>query len=335
MRSSSPPAPSEVPSGLGTASAGTSGGAAVGAPTTTVRRHRRRRRSRHQRASHAFGWLCVAPYLLLLLAFGIAPLLYAAYASFANPGGTQPPGLGGYTRAFSDFRFLPALRDVTEFMAIYIPVMIVGVLLLALALQDVRPRYGAALRLLYVLPGTIVGSASVLLWYVMLQPSLSPFGPVLRTMGFASESEIWQNSHLVWIFALMAFATGFGQWVVIMFGALNSVPDEVVEAAHVDGCSWWQTALLVKLPMIVKYILYMLILAFTAGLQIFVEPQLLFGLQSVGSQWWSLNQLGLYFAFDNGDFAAASALSLLLLAVCGAAAGLLIFKARFFDTEVN
>ncbi len=291
-------------------------------------------RARRRGQGQAFGWLCVTPYLVLLGLFGIGPLAYACYASIANPGGSQPSGLGGYSRAFSDFRFLPAVADVAEFMAIYLPMMVVGVILLALAVQEVGPRLGATMRLMYVLPGAVVGSASVLLWYVMLEPTLSPFGSQLRAMGFTTGAEVFQSSNLIWIFALMAFATGFGQWVVIIFGALQGVPEDQIEAARLDGCTWWQTARYVKLPAISKYVLYMVIMTFTAGLQIFVEPQLLYGLENVGSQWWSLNQLGLYYAFNNGDFAAASALSLLLLVVCAAAAGLLIFKARFFDTEV-
>lgn len=292
-------------------------------------------RRRPKRQGQAFGWLCVTPYLVLLTLFGIGPLAYAGYASLANPGGVQPKGLDGYSRAVSDFRFWPAVVDVAEFMGIYLPIMVVGVLLLALAVQEVGPRLGATARLIYVLPGAVVGSASVLLWYVMLEPSLSPFGSQLRAMGFDTGAKVFQSSHLIWIFALMAFTTGFGQWVVILFGALQGVPEDQIEAAGLDGCSWWQTAWHVKLPAISKYVLYMVIMTFTAGLQIFIEPQLLFGLENVGSQWWSLNQLGLYYAFNNGDFASASALSLLLLVVCAVAACFLIFKARFFDTEVD
>lgn len=274
-----------------------------------------------------FGWLCVAPYLVLLVVFGIGPVLYALYESLSDP--------RAYVNAVADFRFLPALGNVSLFMALYLPVMVLGVLLLALSVQEQRPLYGTALRLVYMLPGAVTGSASVLLWYVMLQPALSPFAPLLHGLGMRTGNDVLKPSYLVVIFALMAFATGFGQWVVIMYGALQGVPREVLEAARVDGSSWWQTALRIKLPLISKYVVYMVILAFTAGLQIFIEPQLLYGVAFTGSKSWSLNQLGLLFAFDNGDFAAAAALCLMLLAVCTVAACFLVFKAKFFETEVD
>ncbi|GAA3534916.1 sugar ABC transporter permease [Nonomuraea rosea] len=274
-----------------------------------------------------FGWLCVGPYLVLLSVFGIGPVLYALYESLSDP--------RSYVHATADFRFLPALGNVSLFMALYLPVMVIGVLLLALFVQGQRPLYGTTLRLVYMLPGAVTGSAGVLLWYVMLQPALSPFAPLLHGLGLRTGNDVLKPSYLVVIFALMAFATGFGQWVVIMYGALQGVPREVLEAAEMDGCSWWQTALRIKLPLISKYVVYMVILAFTAGLQIFIEPQLLYGVAFTGSKSWSLNQLGLLFAFDNGDFAAAAALCLMLLAVCTVAACFLVFKAKFFETEVG
>ncbi|MEV6149355.1 sugar ABC transporter permease [Nonomuraea sp. NPDC052129] len=274
-----------------------------------------------------FGWLCVAPYLILLVVFGIGPILYALYESLSDP--------RAYVNATADFRFLPAVGNVSLFMALYLPVMVIGVLLLALFVQDQRPLYGTTLRLVYMLPGAVTGSASVLLWYVMLQPALSPFAPLLSGMGLRTGNDVLKPAHLVVIFALMAFATGFGQWVVIMYGALQGVPQEVLEASRMDGCTWWQTALRIKLPLISKYVVYMVILAFTAGLQIFIEPQLLYGVAFTGSKSWSLNQLGLLFAFDNGDFAAAAALCLMLLALCTVAACFLVFKAKFFETEVD
>lgn len=289
---------------------------------------------RRARRGQLFGWLCLSPYLLFLVLFGLGPALYALYESLLDPDGGRP-GLGSYARAFGDFRFLSALGNVSLFMALYLPVMVVGVIVLALFVQDQVPAYGSTLRLVYMLPGAVTGSANVLLWYVMLQPSLSPFGPALQAMGQESGNEVFQQSHLVYIFALMAFTTGFGQWVVIMYGALQGVPRELLEAARMDGATWWRTALQVKLPMISKYVLYMIILAFTAGLQIFIEPQLLYAIAFTGSNSWSLNQLALLFAFDNGDFSAAAALCLMLLAISAVCAGLLVLRGKFFDTEVR
>lgn len=86
--------------------------------------------------------------------------------------------------------------------------------------------------------------------------------------------------------------------------------------------------------MIAKYISYMLVLTFAGALQIFVEPTLLAQLAQVGGETWSLNQLGLFFAFTNGDFASSAMLSLLLLIVSLVVAVVLIWRTDIFSTEV-
>ena len=91
------------------------------------------------------------------------------------------------------------------------------------------------MRLIYFLPGAVSGSAAVLLWYFMLDPQLSPFGGVLKAMGWQNSNDVFTGSHLAPIFALVAFTTGVGSWVVIMFGALQAIPVDVLEAARMGG----------------------------------------------------------------------------------------------------
>ncbi|GAA2447493.1 sugar ABC transporter permease [Agromyces soli] len=282
-------------------------------------------------ARRRFGLLLIAPYLVLLLLFGIGPVAFAFVSALglSDVRGVLSP----FARAIGDFRFLPALTNVAIYLAISLPLMIVGVVALSLLVDTLRRRWAAPLLLVYTLPGAITGAAAVMLWYFMLQPALSPFGPALRAMGFERGPDIFNNSFLVWIFALMAFAVGFGQWVLVVTGALKSVSEELLEAARIDGCSAWQTAVHVKLPLMRRTLLFMLILAFASGIQIFVEPQILHSVAGVGSTSWSLNQLGMTYAFLNGDFGSAAALSMLLFAVCLVVAVFVLVRGRFLDTE--
>lgn len=281
------------------------------------------------------GWLFASPYVLLLLAFGLLPAGYAIYESFqlvAEPGAM---GLGNWGTVFGDFRFWPAVKNVALFMGIWIPVMIVGTLVLALLLHEKVSRFGTAMRLIYFLPGAVTGSAAVLLWYFMLSPQLSPYQSALESMGISSNNEMFTSRNLALIFALVAFMTGVGSWVVIMFGAMQSVPADVLEAARIDGAGTIRIALTIKLPLISKYIVYMTILCFAYALQIFVEPQLFYSITNAGSTSWSLNQLGYTFAFQQGDFGQAAVISVVLLLLSSVAALWLVFRTNFFQTEVD
>ena len=102
---------------------------------------------------------------------------------------------------------------------------------------------------------------------------------------------------------MIAFWTGAGGWIVVMYGALNTIPHELEEAARIDGAGPITIALRLKLPLIRKWIAYMVILSFATGTQLFVEPQLV-NQASLGlvPDTWSSNQLAYQLAFRYGDF---------------------------------
>ncbi|WP_345763053.1 carbohydrate ABC transporter permease [Diaminobutyricibacter sp. McL0608] len=281
------------------------------------------------------GWSFSAPYLAFLIAFGIGPAIYAIYESLQQSLNPSIVTFANYSSVFSDFRFIPALLNVLLFMAIWIPVMVVGTLILALMLHQRISRASSPLRLVYFLPGAVTGSAAVMLWYFMLNPAMSPFAPALKALGLNTTNDVFTPGHLAPIFALVAFITGVGQWILIMFGALQSISQEVLEAARIDGAGPIRTAVSIKLPLIGKYVSYMVILSFAGALQVFVEPSLFYAITQAGSNWWSLNQLSYSFAFQQGDFGMSATVSVILLVLSAVAAAVLVFRTNFFQTEVD
>lgn len=291
-------------------------------------------RSRNSKVSAA---LFVLPYLLLLIVFGIVPVVYAGVQSFrvAVFEGPTHTGFGNFTTIVRDVRFEPSIVHTAYFVAVWLPLMIIGVLALALLLHARVGRFASTMRLIYFLPGAVTGSAAVLLWLFIAQPRVSPFGAILRFFGFHTSQDVLQQSHLPYLFALMAFTTGAGNWILIMYGALQNLGPEILESATLDGCSAWQSAIHVKLPGIRPYIMYMILLSFALGVQIFVEPQLFYSTlpgSGVSSPWWSPNQLAYSYFFQQSNFGQAAALSVLLLLVSLIGSLLIVFRAKLFDT---
>jgi multiple sugar transport system permease protein len=273
------------------------------------------------------------PYRILLFAWAIYPLAIAIITSMqssrAGPGG----GIGNYLFVINEFRFFPALLNVTIFLAIYLPAMLIMVAGMSLLLDTIKSRYNVSLRLMYLVPATITGSVAVLVWYFMLEPTYSPFSGLLAQIGWTQGTDVFNRDNLAWIFALIAFSTGAGNWIVIQYGSLQSIPDDILEAAKIDGASSFQTAIRIKLPLIKKYLVYMLILAFAAAVQIFVEPYLMSSVPSAlgVANDWSLNQLAYNLAFRGSNLGAATALSFMLLLLCVALALWVIYRTDFFD----
>jgi multiple sugar transport system permease protein len=277
-----------------------------------------------------------------MLAFGLGPGLYAFLISFADFSIGVPryfaAGFGNYLLAFKDFRFTFTFGNIAEFLVISVPLGIAMVVVLAVLLQMRPGRVATALRTLYFIPGAVTGPVLVLVVIFMLDPSISPFKALLNGMGFSLLNDVIYPRSLPIVFTLMGFFSGAGMWIAIQYGALEALPTEVMEAATIDGANAWQKVLNIKLPLIRPYIIYQFILIFAGNVQLFVEPQVLGGGNNLGvganvPAVWSPNQLAYNFAFEMGNFGAASALSLLMLVIGLGAAYVVIRWTGFFDIE--
>ena len=298
----------------------------------TERSGRRGGRSARNPVGRA-GYVFVSGYVLLLLAFGVLPTCYAVWLALSNSR-NQLVGIGNFTRTFTDYRFGPAFLHIGLYLVVWLASLMILVVLLSLMLHGRMRRASTGLRFLFYLPGALAGVASVLLFLILLDPAASPVGWLLKGFGWNTLAQVNAPGHLPVLFTVIAFWTGAGGWIVVMYGALNSIPDEILEAARIDGASTLQIALRIQIPMITKWIAYMLILAFAAGTQLFVEPQLV-SLASWGMipDSWSPNQLSYQYAFQAGDFNGAAALSVDLLILGLACAALVVFRTGLFDRD--
>lgn len=278
------------------------------------------------------GSLMFVPYFIFLVLFAVVPIIFAARTSMTPSLPVPEGGFANYWFVLTDFRFLPALTNVAVFLAIYIPSMVILVAMFSLILDSLSKKVTIGLRTAYLVPASIAGVVAILVWYFMLEPTFSPFKPLLNFFGLEQGIQVWNVDNLVIIFAAMAFMTGAGNWIVIQYGSLQSIPDDILEAARIDGANVFQVALLIKLPLIKKYLIYMGILTFAAGLQIFVEPYLISSSVYPNiARDWSLNQLAYSLAFTGQNIGAATALSLMLLATCVVMALWVIYRTDFFD----
>ncbi len=276
----------------------------------------------------------VLPYLPFLIVFGVAPTIYAIDLAFTNVGGSFV-GFHNFVRTYNDFRFIDAFKHVLVYTTVWLVALMVFVVGLALLLHGRANKVSASFRFLFYMPGALAGSAAVLVWLFMLDPSVSPFSFILHHgLGADSFAHSIAPGNLPFIFAMIAFWTGAGGWIVVMYGALNTIPPDLEEAARIDGAGPITIALRLKLPLIRKWIAYMLILSFATGTQLFVEPQVVqtasFGLVP---DTWSANQLAYQLAFRYADFngAAAIAVDLLMIGLVGAV--LIVTRSGLFRTD--
>ncbi|GAA1369284.1 MULTISPECIES: carbohydrate ABC transporter permease [Catellatospora] len=285
------------------------------------------------RKGHAAAVL-VAPYVLLLLVGGLIPTGYAVVKSLQNEAETGFGGLSSYQRVAGDFRFVETFANVALVLCVWMPLLLTAAVVLALLVDASPRRFGASMRFVYYLPGAFAGIANFMLWLFLLNPGQSPVDFLWHGFGYTSLNEVAQPGNLPFIIAAMLFFQGTGTWVVVLCGGLNGIPDELLEAAKMDGATAWGVVWSVKIPMIRPWLGYMTLLNLAYGFQLFLEPQVL-GQVTHGliSPQWTPNQLSFTYAYQILDTPAAAAMSVILLLVTLGLGLLVVHRSRLFQDE--
>ena len=287
------------------------------------------------------AWILLTPYLVLLLIAGVIPIAYAIFVSLQQtPTNLQPDltGWGGgqaFVTAFTDFRFFQTFANIFSVLIIWLPLMIFGIIVLALLVHASPGRFGNSMRFIYYIPGALAGVANLMLWVYLLNPAQSPIGEFWHALGFDTiKAVVATPGNLPPILTAMLFFQGVGTWIVIVNGGLNGIPDEIFEAASIDGANAWQTAWRIKLPLIRPWIGYAALMNLAYGFQLFLEPYLLD--QVAGGalpDQYTPTQLGFWFAFSGSNFPAAAAMSLVILVITLAIGLIIVFRSGLFGEE--
>lgn len=247
-----------------------------------------------KRKSRVIPSLMILPYVVFMFFCGIVPVFYGIL-EVRNPSWiNMDGGYETFLKILEDFRVVPAIINVLFLLAIFVPLMIITVLAVSLLLDSIDFKYNKTTRLLFLIPGLIPVAVAVLFWSAVV--------------GY---DVVWDKSNIRWFIGAISFSTGIGSWIVIQYGSLRSISHEVLEAGVVDGCNRFQLAWRLKLPMISRYVAYMVILLIVGTLQIFNEPNLLIYTNMTTD--WSPSQIAFTYAFKNADFAGGVALSLIML----------------------
>lgn len=274
----------------------------------------------------------MVPYLLALAVFGVGPIIGAIWFTFGNS--EKHPGSSAYSRVLGSDQFMPAVLNVGKFLLLFLPMMLAITTAAALVAHSRSDLFGRVARLLYYLPGVVVGAPLVLLWLFMLDPSLSPFSTILKTFGMHTTAQVLATDHLPFVFAMMSLFTTVGGWVVVLHGALQAIDTDIQAAAALDGCNAWQLALYIKVPAVRRYLAFISVISFAGASQLVVEPNVISqAIPGTVSNTWSLNQLAFYYAFNVNDFSAASVVALVMLGIGVLAAVVLVYGVRGYALD--
>jgi cellobiose transport system permease protein len=281
----------------------------------------------HSFDSVASPYAYVAPFFILFGLFGAFPLLYTAYVSLTDRNLLNPVthwvGLQNYGDLLHDSYFWNAVENT---LGIWV-ISTVPQLLLALGLAhllNTKLRARTFFRMSLVLPQVTSLVAVALIFTQLFSKDFGLINFVLGKLGLGPVA--WEPGRLTsWIaLSVMVIWRWTGYNALIYLAAMQSIPEDLYEAATVDGASSWKQFRHITIPLLRPTIIFTVIISTIGGLQLFTEP-LLFEPQHTGATGGSARQyqtVALYLyekSFGSAQFkfgyASAIAWSLFLLIV--------------------
>ncbi|QAY74776.1 sugar ABC transporter permease [Agromyces protaetiae] len=223
--------------------------------------------------------LLAGPALVVFLGFVILPVILAAVYSFYNlPAAfkwenlADPErfvGFDNYIRAFQTPEFIKAIGN--NFIILVLSLVIQGPIAIGVALLLNRPMRGrAVIRLLIFVPYVLAEVIAGLSWKLLLQPT-GGVNALLEAIGLGALKQNWLADPNIALWTLFAILTwkyvGFA--IILMLAGLQGVPEELAEAAQIDGATWWQTQRYITIPLLAPTIRIWAFLSMIGALQLF------------------------------------------------------------------
>lgn len=225
-------------------------------------------------------YLFVSPAMILLIAFGIVPILVAAVISttnmnisaFASWSNVDFVGADNYTKLFADPDFWQAIGNTGLFAVFGVPAIVVVSLIVALLLGRSQGAFFRSLRAFYFIPAITAIVAISLIWGYLYNTQFGLLNYLLSLVGVPQVQ--WLSDPVLAKFsvALVAVWRGTGLNIIIFLAALQGVPREYLEAASLDGAGEWKKTFSIVLPLLRFAIFFVSVTTTIAWLQFFDEP---------------------------------------------------------------
>lgn len=233
-------------------------------------------------------YIYLAPFFVSYFLFFVFPTFYSLFISFTDwdslvgEAGRQFVGLRNYIRLFtSDKLFVKAMSNTFLFMVIYIPILILGGLTLAVLLYKLK-RSSRFFQTVNILPYITTPVAIGVIFSTLFSTTSGIVNKILIALNLIDDNINWLGNPLTarFIVILMIVWKNFGYYLLIYLAGLSTIPDEISEAAKVDGANAWQVFWKITVPYLRPMTVFLVLTSIISGFQLYDEPYLLYSSQN-------------------------------------------------------
>lgn len=245
----------------------------------------KRHLSRKQRRTITF-YAFISPWLIGFILLSVFPLVVGFLTSLTNYDGLNLlnlkfVGIRNYTRSFSDPDVAHSIKQTFFWLFANLPIWLILSFTLALILnQGVRGQ--GVFRTLYYLPSIVPGAAAILAWKIILDKNNGLLNGVISIFRPGTAIGFLSNYALEGM-TMIAVWTGLGAGMVIFLAGLQGIPEELVEAAKIDGAGSMMVFRFIILPLMTPVIFFQLVLGLIGAFQQLNLPLLLNNVGLTGS----------------------------------------------------
>lgn len=243
---------------------------------TTVRKIGQKREMTYKRQQKLLGVLFSLPALALMFTFLILPVILAFVYSFMNYNMLNPDaktftGLDNYLRLFQDKIFFTALKNTMYFTVLVVPLQC-GVALLLAILVNKKVKVASLGRVFFFSPVVTSMVVVAILWTFLYNVDNGLINNALNFFGIENQPFLLSPDQAMNSIIFMSIWQAAGFQMMIFLAGLKDVPEELYEAAEIDGANVWQKFRNVTLPSIQHVTGFVLIITTIQAFRLFIQP---------------------------------------------------------------
>ena len=264
------------------------------------------------------GYLFIAPGYIAFIAFMLIPLLFAISLSFYKSSfdisAREFVGFEQYVQLFKDPIFIKVLLNTIKYTLVIVPATVITSMIIALLVDPLGLKSQAFFRGAFYIPGVAGGVVLSVVWLWIFNPTYGLLNFILSIFGIDPVTWLASAPQSFWAVCAVVLTFTIGQPVILFLAGLAGIPQDVLDAATVDGASDLQKIVYVRIPLLRPVLLFVLA---TQTIQVFQLWEVIYMLTNGGPFNSSTSLVFLIFqtAFVNAKYGKASAIGVVLLII--------------------
>lgn len=264
------------------------------------------------------SYLFITPFYLLFITFVVVPFVWGLALSFARGGILSAPefvGLDNYARLLKDFRIRIVLVNSLRYVVTIVPSALVLGMIFAVLINHRWTRWPGIFRAIVFFPILASGAAVAQIWGYILLPRYGILSYLLTLLGLPDVKWLTDPNAAPFAVTMLTVWAGVGFQTLVLSAALKGIPEELIDAARIDGAGGLRLFFRIILPLIQPVMLFLVVIGTIGAFQIF---DTVYVLTQGGPQYSTQTIVGMIYGFafqsyDGEGLAAALGVILFLI----------------------